>query len=82
MMTRNSVFKTWASKPDGSDVLYTVGTTNNLVAAECWDNCAWNSDVFEGTAEDVHLSIEWDRFEEWIQGELHSRYHCCICRKT
>lgn len=33
-----SVGKSWASNPDGSDVLYTVGKTNNLASGECWDD--------------------------------------------
>lgn len=61
-----SVGKTWASNPDGSDVLYAVGKTNNMAAGECWDDCAWNGEAYNGTAEDVHMSIEWDRFQEWV----------------
>ena len=37
----HSVAKTWANKRDGTPVLYTVAPTNNLVASECDDNCAW-----------------------------------------
>jgi hypothetical protein len=35
----NSVGKTWASNPDGSDVLYAVGKTNNLATGECYEDC-------------------------------------------
>lgn len=62
-----SVGKGWASNPDGSDVLYTVGKTNNMLSGECWDDCAWNGEAYNGTAEDVHLSIEWTQFREWTQ---------------
>lgn len=65
-VANNAVGKTWASNPDGSDVLYAVGKTNNLVASECWDDCAWNGPTYDGTAEDVHMSIEWDEFDSWI----------------
>lgn len=62
-----SVGKGWASNPDGSDVLYTVGKTNNMMAGECWDDCAWNGEAYNGTAEDVHMSIEWTQFHDWVQ---------------
>lgn len=62
----NSVAKTWASDSQGKDVLYAVGKTNDLAAAECWDDCAWNGPTYNGTAEDVHLSIEWDNFRSWV----------------
>jgi hypothetical protein len=61
------VGKGWASNPDGSDVLYTVGKTNNMMSGECWDDCAWNGEAYNGTAEDVHLSIEWTQFHDWVK---------------
>ncbi|WIA41247.1 hypothetical protein OEZ86_004858 [Tetradesmus obliquus] len=61
----NSVAKTWASDGKGEDVLFAVGKTNELASTECWDDCAWNGPAYNGTAEDVHLSIEWDDFQDW-----------------
>jgi hypothetical protein len=61
----NSVAKTWASDGKGEDVLFAVGKTNDLAATECWDDCAWNGPTYNGTAEDVHLSIEWEDFQDW-----------------
>jgi hypothetical protein len=62
----NGAAQTWASKQDGTRVLYTVAKTNRMQASECDDNCAWNTPVFNGTAEDVHYAIEWSRFREWV----------------
>lgn len=61
-----SVGKGWASNPDGKDVLYTVGKTNAMMSGECWDDCAWNGEAYNGTAEDVHLSIEFTQFRDWV----------------
>ena len=47
----HSVAKTWANKRDGTPVLYTIAPTNNMVASECDDNCAWNGPQYNGTAE-------------------------------
>lgn len=37
----HSVAKTWANARDGTPVLYSIAPTNNMVASECDDNCAW-----------------------------------------
>jgi hypothetical protein len=47
----HSVAKTWANKRDGTPVLYSIAPTNNMVASECDDNCAWNGPQYNGTAE-------------------------------
>lgn len=62
----NSVGKTWANMPDGSPVLNAIGKTNNMVASECDDECAWNSKVYNGTAEDVEFTTEYEFLGEWI----------------
>jgi hypothetical protein len=60
----HSVAKTWANKRDGTPVLYTIAPTNNMVASECDDACAWNGPQYNGTAEDVHYAIEWDNVSQ------------------
>jgi hypothetical protein len=27
---------------------------------------AWNGPAYNGTAEDVHMAIEWDQFQDWV----------------
>jgi hypothetical protein len=57
----HSVAKSWAQRQDGAPVLYGVAPTNNLASSECDDACVWSSPSNNGTAEDVHFAIEFDR---------------------
>jgi hypothetical protein len=62
----NSVVKTWASSADGSPVLDVVGRTNRMQVCECGQDCPWNSPVYNGTAEDVELTMEYEHLPRWL----------------
>lgn len=62
----NSVVKTWASSADGSPVLDVVGRTNRMQVCECGQDCPWNSPVYNGTAEDVELTMEYEHLPSWL----------------
>jgi hypothetical protein len=65
----HSIAKSWAQRGDGSPVLYGIAPTNNLVASECDDACVWNGPANNGTAEDVHFAIEYDRWGRGAGGK-------------
>lgn len=59
---------TWASFKNRTQVTAsTVGRTNQMVAADCGNNCLWDGDGLEGTGQDVEFTIEHDRLAEWVQ---------------
>ena len=38
-----------------------------LVLYCCLQRSAWNGEAYNGTAEDVHMSIEFTQFHDWVQ---------------
>jgi hypothetical protein len=63
----NSAAHTWAASGDSkSRVLYSIAKTNRMQSSECDEHCAWNGPEYNGTAEDVHLAIEFSDFRNWV----------------
>lgn len=67
LQTEASIGASWASV-NGTGMWNVTGPTNQMQASECDEHCNWSDqEVFNGTAQDVEFTIEFEQLAQWIK---------------